>query len=93
MRLPDLTEIEKHRKKLELTQTALAKKAGVSQSLIARIEAGTVDPRYSKVSRVFSALAKIEKKEIRAEELMTKKVVGAQTQDTIEDVVKRREQT
>ena len=44
------------RKLAGLTQKQLGKKAGVSQSLIARIEKGTVDPRLSTVRRIVEAL-------------------------------------
>jgi len=85
MQLPQLTEIQKQREKLSLTQTQLAEKAGVSQSLIARLEAATVDPRYSKVAKVFSALEELKGKEIEAKEIMTKGVVGVRANQTIED--------
>jgi len=84
MQLPPLSEIQKQREKLSLTQTQLAEKAGVSQSLIARLEAGTVDPRYSKVAKVFTALEELKGKEIEAKEIMTKNVVGAKAENTIE---------
>ncbi|MFA6328650.1 MAG: CBS domain-containing protein [Candidatus Micrarchaeia archaeon] len=44
------------RRKLGLTQHALARAAGVSQSLVAKIEAGSVDAAYSKVKRIVEAL-------------------------------------
>ena len=53
--LLQLGEIKVMRSKMGLTQTALAKLAGVSQSLIAKIENGKVDPSYSAVQRIFSA--------------------------------------
>jgi len=85
MQLPPLTEIGKQREKLKLTQTQLAEKAGVSQSLIARLEAGTVDPRYSKVAKVFRALDELKGKEVEAKDIMTKNVVGLQAENTIEE--------
>ena len=87
MILPELSEIERARKKLGMTQTELAKKSGVSQSLIARLEAGRVDPSYSKVAQVFRALHEIKRQEITAKELMTTGVVGVRSEDTIEDAV------
>jgi predicted transcriptional regulator len=84
MQLPPITEIGKLRKRLSLTQTELAKKANVSQSLIARLEAGTVDPRYSKVAHIFTALDELKGKEIAAREIMTKEVVGIQHTASIE---------
>jgi len=85
MQLPPLTEIQKRREKLHLTQTQLAEKAGVSQSLIARLETGTVDPRYSKVASIFRALDELRGKEIEAKEIMTKDVVGVKADSTIEE--------
>ncbi|MCK4491398.1 MAG: CBS domain-containing protein, partial [Candidatus Altiarchaeales archaeon] len=84
MELPDVSEIKRLRKKFSLTQTELAKRAGISQSLIARIEAGTVDPRYSKVSRIFRALGESGSKEITAEEIMSSKVFGVQAGSSLE---------
>jgi len=84
MRLPPLNTIREMREKQGLTQTELAKKSGVSQSLIARLEAGTVDPRYSKVEKILAALEKTKKQEPNAKEIMTKKVVGVEVDDTIE---------
>ena len=54
MELMDLSEIKRLRGKLGITQSELAKRAGVSQALIARIENKSVDPRYSKVVDIFS---------------------------------------
>jgi predicted transcriptional regulator len=84
MQLPPITEIIKIRKKLGLTQTELAKKAYVSQSIIARIEAGTVDPRYSKIARIFSALDEFKGKEIPAKDIMAENVVGIQHTASLE---------
>src|SRR3989338_3454114 len=50
--LPELSEIGKRRRRLGVTQTQLAKLAGVSQSLIAKIEAGKVYPHFFKFNRL-----------------------------------------
>jgi predicted transcriptional regulator len=84
MQLPPLGEIEKLRKRLGLTQTELAEKADVSQSIIARLEAGTVDPRYSKVAQIFLALDELKGTEVEAQQIMTKDVVGIQHTASIE---------
>ena len=52
----ELSEVKVIRKKLGLTQGELAKAAGVSQSLIAKIESTKIDPTYSKVKLIFHAL-------------------------------------
>ena len=46
-----------------LTQTDLAKKANVSQSLIAKIESGKIDPTFTKTKKIFETLSYLEKKE------------------------------
>jgi predicted transcriptional regulator len=84
MRLPLLSEVEILRKKLGWTQTDLAKKASVSQSLIARLEAGTVDPRYSKVAEVFHALESAGEAKVNASKIMTSDVVGIQVSASLE---------
>lgn len=89
MELPSLTEVVRKRKKLGLTQAELAKKAGVSQSIIARIEAGSVDPRYSKIIGVFRALEELKGKEVEANHIMTKNVVGVQTVMKMGDATKK----
>ncbi len=66
-----LAEIKVMRFKIGLTQTTLAKLAGVSQSLIAKIEAGKVDPSYSAVQRIFSAFEnRVEQKVQTVREVM-----------------------
>ena len=52
----ELEEIKKIRKKLGMTQTELANRAGVSQSLIAKIESARIDPTYTKTQKIFAAL-------------------------------------
>src|SRR5256885_10717153 len=56
--LPSLGEIPKKRKELGLTQSRLALSAGVSQSIIAKIEAGSVDPSYFVVQKLFNAFGR-----------------------------------
>ena len=51
----DIDEIKKLRSSLGLTQKDLAQRADVSQSLIAKIEAGRIDPTFSKVQKIFLA--------------------------------------
>ena len=61
---PSPEEIKALRKKAKLTQQELAEKAGVSQSLIARIESGTVNPRLSTLIRIMKALEEYVESEI-----------------------------
>ena len=72
---PQLSEIKQRRKKAGLTQFELAYKAGVSQSLIAKIEAEKIEPSYSAVQKLFEVLDYIETKQgLRAKDIMNKKV-------------------
>jgi len=60
--LPNLDEIRQMRKRLDLSQRELASLAGVSQSLIAKIEKGSIDPSYDNVRKIFTAFEGILKK-------------------------------
>ena len=72
----ELEEVKKIRKKLGMTQTDLANRAQVSQSLIAKIESGKIDPTYTKTQKIFTALSELEKKEeAKAEQLMNTKII------------------
>ena len=55
---------------LGLTQTDLARKAGISQSMVARIESGSVDPRVSTLSRIVAVLSRKEEPPYRARDVM-----------------------
>lgn len=84
----EISEIKNIRKKLSLTQSELARLSGVSQSLIAKIEAGTLDPTYSNAKKIFAALDSIGKKnEMKAGDIMETKIVYASPKDTLKDVV------
>lgn len=54
--MEDLSRIKELRKRLGMTQHRLAAVSGVSQSLIAKIESGRIDPAYSKARGIISAL-------------------------------------
>ena len=82
--LPSLDEIAKRRKLLGLTQKQLAKLAGVSQSFIAKLESGKIDPAYSKVKAIFSVLERMEKREnYTAKEILHEIVVGVEKSDKV----------
>jgi len=55
---------------LGMTQTELARRAGISQSMIARIESGSVDPRVSTLSRIIAVLSQKEEPPYRAKDVM-----------------------
>jgi predicted transcriptional regulator len=86
--LPSLEEVAKKRKLLGLTQQKLARLAGVSQSLIAKLESQKIDPSYTKVKAIFDALEKLQAEaEVRAEEVLHSKVIGIQKSDPVSKAV------
>jgi len=75
--LPSLEEIPRKRRELGLTQSKLAILAGVSQSIIAKIESGSVDPSYSVVARILAALERTETPTaLKVSQLMSRPVVS-----------------
>jgi len=87
--IPPLEEIAKRRRQLGLKQSELAKMAGVSQSLIAKLEAGNIDPSYSKTKNIFNVLEKLEfKNKVQAEKIIHNDVVSIQRHEPTSKVVK-----
>ena len=77
--LPSLEEVAKKRKILGLTQQKLARLAGVSQSLIAKLESQKIDPSYTKVKGIFDALEGLQTEtEVRAKEVLHNRIIGIQ---------------
>jgi len=87
--LPTLDEIPKKRKALGLTQSKLAQLAGVSQSIIAKIESGTVDPSYSIAKRLVEALEKesIQTSRPRVSEIMSRPVISVSKTQLVREAV------
>ncbi len=87
--LPTLDEIPKRRKALGLTQSKLAELAGVSQSIIAKIESGTVDPSYSIVKRLVETLEKqsVNTTRPRVSEIMSRPIVSVSRMQLVRDAV------
>ena len=86
--LPSLADIERRRKDLGLTQSKLATLAGVSQSIIAKIEAGSVDPSYSIVARIIAALERMGvAPSLRVNQLMSRPVVSIAKMSLVREAV------
>ena len=79
-------DLRRMRKNAGITQKRLAARAGVSQSLIARIEKGTVDPRLSTVQKIMRALIVLSQKKI-ASDIMHKPVVTISANEKIRKAV------
>ena len=81
---PDASEIKKRRHKLGLNQKQLANLAGVSQSLIAKVESGRIEPRYSKIKAIFQALDNYGVKEQKkVKEIMKTDLLYAKKSDLL----------
>ncbi|MBI5148897.1 CBS domain-containing protein [Candidatus Pacearchaeota archaeon] len=86
---PDIHEIKQKRIKLGLKQSELAYQAGVSQSLIAKLESGKIEPSYDKVRKIFETLNRLEeKKEQKCSEIMKKHVISVDKNNTVEKAAK-----
>ncbi len=86
----ELSDIKHIRKKLNLTQKELAKKSGVSQSLIAKIESHKMDPSFSNTKKIFETLDLLQQKSsLTAKEMMQNKIISCEADSTIKNIIKR----
>jgi predicted transcriptional regulator len=86
--LPSIDEVAKKRKIVGLTQQKLARLAGVSQSLIAKLESQKIDPSYTKVKAIFDVLEKLQiETEVCADEVLHNNVIGIQKSDPVSKAV------
>lgn len=84
----DITQLKKIRKQLCLTQFQFAQKAGISQSMIAKIEAGKLDPTYSYVKKIESTLELLTKHhEKTALEMMNKHIISVDSNEKISSII------
>jgi predicted transcriptional regulator len=92
---PALASIKKRRLLLGLTQSRFASMCQVSQSLVAKVEAGTVEPSYRVAVSIFEALDRLEannidsRQELTAGQIMTARVVSADPSDMLEKVAEK----
>jgi predicted transcriptional regulator len=85
----EVKRIGKMRKQLGLTQKQLASLAGVSQSLIAKIESGKIDPAYSKVSQIMAALEREQNKAKKTvTDVMTTKIFSLKPEDNVSKAIR-----
>ena len=85
--LPSIEELKKMRKNLGISQKDLAHVSGVSQSYIARLEKGDINPTYVKVRKIFEYLNKAGQKvntiDIMAEKIMSTSLITCSPSDSI----------
>jgi predicted transcriptional regulator len=80
--IPTGEELRKLRTRRGLTQSELARLAGVSQSLVARLEAGSVDPRVSTLEKILKILTSVPSVRY-ASDIMTSPVVTVDFEDKV----------
>lgn len=81
-------QLKRIRTQLGYTQAGLASAAGVSQSIVAKIEAGTVDPTFSTLSALSRALnSSSAAKGKRTADVMSSPVIGVQDGATLKECV------
>ncbi len=86
----ELSEIKPLRKRLGLTQHQLAAAAGVSQSLVAKVETGLVDPSFSSGKQMLAALRSFERgQEPDAAALMERHVVVVKAEDKLTAAIRK----
>lgn len=85
----ELEEIKMLRKKLGITQSDLAKLVNVSQSFIAKLESGLIEPSYTKTKKIFEVLVSFkEEKEPKAEQLMVKKIISLRPNEKVDEAIR-----
>lgn len=66
-----------------MRQSQLAIRAGISQSMVARIEAGSVDPRVSTLNKIIKALESAGPRTLTAADVMHAPVTSVGPEDSI----------
>lgn len=88
--LVDPSEVGRLRKEANLTQKKLAQLCKVSQSFIAKLERGKIDPTYSKVKAISEVLIpRAFGKTKKVSEIMTRSIIYAGPDEKIKDIAKK----
>jgi len=78
------------RKRLGITQSQLARLANVSQSLIAKLEAGKINPTYTTAVRIFATLEGMAKKgKLTAKDVMNQRIITARREESIREIIQK----
>jgi len=87
--LPTGEDLRQLRQQKGLSQAQLAKKAGVSQPLIARIENGTINPPLLTVKRILDMLYGEDTENITAKDIAVKNVITVRFDDKLTDAIEK----
>lgn len=81
--------LHKARITLGITQKKLAEESGVSQSLIAKIESGILDPTFARMKKIDIAISRLSiTSEKTALQIMNKKVIFLEKNSTLLETIK-----
>ena len=84
----DITQLRKIRKQLDMTQHAFANEIGISQSMVAKIESGKLDPTYSSVKKIEERVMHLTKKEDgEAKDIMCQKIFSVKKDENAKDAI------
>ena len=87
--VPDLKEIRRRRERLGISQHKLAKDLRISQSTVAKIESGKINPTYKLVERIFSHLSSLHSVGMgTAGEVASKPVLAVRERTSVAEAVK-----
>ena len=87
--VPDLKEIRRRRERLGISQHKLAKDLRISQSTVAKIESGKINPTYKLVERIFSHLSSLHSVGMgTAGEVASKPVLAVREGTSVAEAVK-----
>ena len=91
MEIPSGGYLRQWRKTLGLTQAQLAEESGLTQSVIAKVELGTVDPRASTLRRLIAALVRCERPDQphSVGDIMVEDVAVLAPDDSVQSAVER----
>jgi predicted transcriptional regulator len=88
LEVPTPDALKAARQRLGLTQAEVARSAGVSQPLIARIESGSVDPRLSTLTAIVAALNRAERQEVHVRDVMVAPVLTLKAGDSVGEAIR-----
>ena len=87
--VPDLKEIRRRRERLGISQHKLAKDLRISQSTVAKIESGKINPTYKIVERIFGHLSSLHSVGMgTAGEVASKPVLAVREGTSVAEAVK-----
>ncbi len=85
--LPSVKDISKIRKSLGISQKEIASVCGVSQSYIARLEKGDINPTYENIRKIYEYLQshtrKTDELDLEAQKIMTTNVITCHATDSV----------